>query len=241
MQRKESSLWFYVGGFALAAIAGCINAVGFLGAHHQAVSHMSGNVTMLGLELTSQSTALAWRTFSVLVAFFFGCLLSGFILRQSTVRVGRRYGVVLAIESALLFGATHFLRQNLYLGEYLAAVACGLQNAMATSYSGTLVRTTHVTGMVTDLGIACGHMLRRQPVDWRRFQICGLLLTGFFAGGYYGALTFTRLGYDTLLFPATFAGCIGLGYAIFKHIERRQHHRSREAALRDLPSTPPAE
>merc|ERR1719401_1610209 len=39
---------------------------------------------------------------------------------------------------------------------YLCAAACGLQNGMATSYSGAVIRTTHVTGIATDIGLICG-------------------------------------------------------------------------------------
>jgi uncharacterized membrane protein YoaK (UPF0700 family) len=238
MLKKETPAWVLVGAFTLALIGGCINAIGLLGVYHQAVSHMSGTMTMLGLSLANGNRDMIRHLLSVAVAFFLGALLSGFSIRQSTLKIGRRYGFVLAVESVLLFAATHCLRQNMHLGDYLAAMACGLQNAMATSYSGAIVRTTHVTGIVTDLGIAAGHILRGQKVEWRRLRLYAVLLTGFSSGAYVGAIGFTELGYNTLLFPATLAGCTGLGYAIFKHIERQQHHRSDQALLLDLPNAP---
>jgi uncharacterized membrane protein YoaK (UPF0700 family) len=238
MLRKPIPIWILAGGFVLTVIAGSINAVGFLSVYRQPISHMSGNVCTLGLELAAENTALIWHTLRVIFAFFAGSLLSGFIIRQSTLQAGRRYGVAMVCESALLFAAVHAFRLGSEWGVYLAAMSCGLQNAMASSYSGAIIRTTHVTGMVTDLGVACGHMLRRQSVEWRRFRLYGVLLSGFLSGSYLGALCFAKLGYDTLLFPATFSGAFGLGYAVFKHVERRQHHRFGTAALRDLPSAP---
>ncbi|MFT3867975.1 MAG: YoaK family protein [Nibricoccus sp.] len=238
MFKKEIPIWILIGGFSLSLIGGCINSIGLLGVFHQAVSHMSGTVTMLGIDLAARDPLLILHTVSVVLAFFLGALLSGFITRQSTLKAGRRYGFVLAIESVLLFAAVHLLRQDLRAGDYFAAMACGLQNAMATSYSGAIIRTTHVTGIVTDLGIACGHLLRGQQVEWRRLQLYGILLTGFMSGAWLGAIGYSKIGYSTLLFPATLAGCTGLGYAIFKHIERRQHHRSQNALLHDLPNAP---
>lgn len=219
-------------------IAGCVNAVGFLSVHRQALCHMSGIMTTIGLDTATNQYALAGQAFGILAAFFLGALVSGFILRQSSLQIGRRYGVVLSIESALLFVATHFLREGLHSGEFLAAMACGLQNAMASSYSNAIVRTTHVTGMVTDLGVACGHLLRGQTVEWQRFRLYGVLLAGFTAGSSLGAYSFTRLSYDTLLFPATLAGCVGLGYAIYKQIERQQVGRSKRESFADLPGKP---
>jgi uncharacterized membrane protein YoaK (UPF0700 family) len=136
----------------------------------------------------------------------------------------------------LLFAAAHCLRADLHLGDYLLAMACGLQNAMATSYSGAIVRTTHVSGMVTDIGIAVGHYLRNQPVDWQRIRLYATLLTGFFAGSYFGAVSFGEIGYDTLFFPATFAGCTGLAYALFQQLERQRRRQKSSTAASASPS-----
>ena len=105
-------------------------------------------------------------------------------------------------------------------------MACGLQNAMVTTYSGSTMRTTHLTGMVTDLGIACGHFLRGTAIDWFRFRIYGVLLLGYFAGAVLGSLGYERWGYDTLLLPALLSGVTGLSYTLYKH---RQHLRTKSA------------
>ena len=88
----------------------------------------------------------------------------------------------------------------------LAAAACGLQNAMCSAYSGGIVRTTHVSGMFTDLGIFLGHGLRGLPVDRRRMRLCAVVITGFLAGGVAAAVAFRWLGYRTLFLPAAATG-----------------------------------
>lgn len=222
MIRHQTPAWVYFGGLTLATIAGTINAVGFLGQHHQALSHMTGTVTVLGYELARAGYAVAFHALAILAAFFVGCLVSGALISQSSLRLGRRYGVALSLESALLLAAVYFLRRGANAGDFLAAAACGLQNAMVSTYSGSTMRTTHITGMVTDLGIACGHFLRRAEVDWFRFRIYGVLLLGYFAGSVLGGLGYGRWGYDTLLFPAVLSGVTGVGYAVTKHYERRR-------------------
>jgi uncharacterized membrane protein YoaK (UPF0700 family) len=222
LKHHPTPTWIYLGGLALATTAGAINAVGFLGQHHQALSHMTGTVTVLGLELAQANYAVALHAFYILIAFFIGCLISGAIIRQSSLQLGRRYGVALSLESALLLLAVFFLRRGANVGDYLAAMACGLQNAMVTTYSGSAMRTTHITGMVTDLGIACGHFLRGMEVDWFRFRIYGVLLLGYFAGALLGSLGYGRWEYDTLLLPAILSGGTGAGYAAYKHLRRQR-------------------
>jgi uncharacterized membrane protein YoaK (UPF0700 family) len=223
MLSKPIPAWILAGGATLAAIAGCVNAVGFLSAHHQAFSHLSGTVTNFGSELARGDFALAGNAVLVITFFFLGCVFSGLIIRQSTLRAGRRYGVALMFEAVLLVAATYFLRHEAMAGVYLAAMACGLQNAMATSYSGAVIRTSHMTGIVTDLGIAIGLAARRERVDWRRMQLYLVLLAGFFAGSVSGGLAFQQLGYGTLLIPAAIAGGGGFVYTLWKHAQRKRH------------------
>jgi len=220
IKHHPTPAWITFGGLVLATTAGTINAVGFLGQHHQALSHLTGTVTVLGLELARGDYAVALHALAIFGAFFTGCLASGAIIRQSSLRLGRRYGVALSLESALLLAAVYFLRQGANTGDYLAAMACGLQNAMVTTYSGSTMRTTHITGMVTDIGIACGHFLRGETIDWFRFRMYGVLLLGYFGGTLLGAHGYMNLGYDTLLLPAFLSGVTGLCYTIYKHRQK---------------------
>lgn len=222
LRHHSTPQWVYLGGFALTLTAGIINAVGFLGQHHQALSHLTGSVTVLGIEIIRANYTVALHVLGIVAAFFGGCLISGAIISQGTLRLGRRYGVTLSIESAALFLAVAFLRRSAYAGDYLAALACGLQNAMVTSYSGATMRTTHMTGMVTDLGITCGHFLRGDTVDWYKFKLYGILFLGFFTGGVVGAWSYLLIGYNTLLFPAVLSGITGVGYTIVEHFQRSQ-------------------
>jgi uncharacterized membrane protein YoaK (UPF0700 family) len=107
-------------------------------------------------------------------------------------------------------------QRNQISGALLAAMACGLQNAMATTYSGAVIRTTHLSGMFTDLGIGLGHALRGLPLQRRRLLLCGLIIACFLAGGIAGAVLFSRIGYRALLLPATLTGLTGVGYVFYR-------------------------
>jgi uncharacterized membrane protein YoaK (UPF0700 family) len=115
-------------------------------------------------------------------------------------------------------------------GDYLAACACGLQNAMVSTYSGAMVRTTHVSGIVTDLGIALGHLLRGLPTEGRKVELWLLLLGGFIGGGVLGARLFQRQAYDALYLPAALTGFAGLVYTGFVHIRRSRSRRPTQSA-----------
>jgi uncharacterized membrane protein YoaK (UPF0700 family) len=238
MLTKPVPLWIQVGGFTLAAMGGCINAVGLLSAHSHAVSHMSGTVTGLGMELAQHHYAFARHAALIIVFFFLGSVLSGIIIRQSTLKAGRRYGAALIAESILLFSAAYLLKHESDGGLYVASMACGLQNAMATTYSGAVIRTTHMTGIVTDLGIAIGLTARGLKADWRRMRLYLVLLVGFLCGGAVAAYAFLDFGCETLLFPAVFSGATGIGYTVWKHFWPAKPATVKPLAL--LPAREPA-
>lgn len=212
--------WVWFGSAVLAFIAGMINSVGFLGFQHQGVTHLTGSTTLLAIAVATAETSNTLHLLAVIVSFLAGCIFGGFIIQDSALKLGRRYGVALMIESILLFVAVPFLRHNNSAGDYLASCACGLQNGMVSTYSGAVLRTTHVSGIFTDLGISIGHLLRRIPVDLRRLRLCVLLLTAFFSGAFAGALGFIRFSYETLYFPAALTGCAGMSYTIYRHQHR---------------------
>ncbi|MDP1918534.1 MAG: YoaK family protein [Myxococcales bacterium] len=222
MLKRHAPGWVYAGGLLLTAAAGCVNAVA-LGSAYHAVTHMTGTVFAVSLEFSQGHTDVALRAAAVVASFFMGAVLSGAIVQQSSLHAGRRYGVALMLEGLILGGAWFGLTRQSVAGEVLAAIACGLQNALATSYSGAVVRTTHMTGVVTDLGIAVGHWLARQPIEWLRIRILLVLLLGFTSGGSLGALAFPVLGASTLLIPAGALFVAGLAYTIQRQRQRLAH------------------
>ena len=213
--------WVWVGAGLLACVAGMVNVVGYLSFEQQAVTHLTGTTTLLGEAVAKRDLHAISRLAGVALAFMAGAALSGMIVQDSTLKLGRRYGVALVLESLLLFAAIPLFMQGRLAGPLLAAMACGLQNAMATTYSGAVIRTSHLSGMFTDLGIGVGHALRGMPLQKRRLLLCVLIIAGFFCGAVLGALLFARLGYLALAVPATATGLTGLGYAAWRHLQLR--------------------
>src|ERR1700677_2307822 len=204
--------WVWFCAWVLAFIAGMINVVGLLGFDHQAVTHLTGNTSMLAAALAKLDLAGILHFAAVIGSFVAGTILSGFIIQDSTLQLGRRYGVALLLESLLLCLAVPLLNHHHVCGLYAAACACGLQNAMMSTYSGTVVRTTHISGMITDLGIFLGHAMRGLPVDLRRLRLCILIISGFLCGGIVGTLAFQRLGNAALFIPGAITAITAFAY-----------------------------
>jgi uncharacterized membrane protein YoaK (UPF0700 family) len=214
--------WVWAGAWALAFVGGIVNVVGLLGFEHQAVTHLTGTTSMLAAALAARDGPAALHFAAIISSFVAGTVLSGFLIQDSTLQLGRRYGIALLVESILLGLAVPLLQRNSIFGIYAASCACGLQNAMVSTYSGAVIRTTHVSGMFTDLGIFLGHTLRGLPVDSRRLRLCFLVISGFLGGGIVGAVAFHRLSYSALFLPAALTAITSLAYAAY--LLRHRHH-----------------
>ncbi len=201
-------------GVVLAFIAGAVNAGGFL-AIKQYTSHMTGIVSSVADNLVLGNTLLALAGVSALLAFIAGAATTAIMVNWARHRkMHSEYALSLALEAALLllFGLLG-ANLNAFVAVFLPATVLllcyimGLQNAVVTKISHAEIRTTHVTGIVTDLGIELGKMFywnrhhtakseQYVAADRDRVLIHGTILGMFFAGGVAGAYGFKAIGFS---------------------------------------------
>lgn len=203
--------WAFIGGPGLAAVAGYVNAV-FIGVMHLGVSHVSGTVSTLSIDLGTGNQVHFQMVLPVIGGFLLGAILSGIVIGGTTLLPGRRYGVALMLEATLLAVAAVLLTDEPAHAAVVASMACGLQNGMASSYAGLILRTTHVTGVLTDIGVLIGHWLRHRHVDGWKIAMLACLLAGFACGGLVGAVLWPLFGSRALALPA---GCCFLAGALY--------------------------
>lgn len=214
--------WVETGAFFLAFIAGSVNAIALLGFNHQGVSHLTGSSSLLGVEMANGNFSEALHLLWIILSFVLGAAVSGYLIGNQSLKLGRRYGVALLLVALLLLLAMYFLLHGNNLGHYLASGACGLQNAMTSAFSGALVRTTHVTGLFTDLGIIIGLWLRGQKADKRRVILYLTLISGFISGGLVGAMNFNSFSFLAMLVPAGLAAVMAIVYFMLRLAARQK-------------------
>lgn len=148
---------------SLAWVAGYTNIIAVLVCGHVA-SHVTGHASQLGQAAAGGDWSLALFVGAILVAFFLGAVLSACATEIARWRGVRSvYVVPAALELALLAVFAELVRLHdpaqvesgamLWWMTMVASIAMGLQNATITRISGGVVRTTHLTGVLTDLGL----------------------------------------------------------------------------------------
>lgn len=218
--------WVLYGSMMLAFSAGMVNATALLGFANLSVSHVTGTVTVISTAFEAGDYARWLHGLMVVLSFLIGSMLSGLIVRNAPLQPGRRYGWALLLEAALLAAASGFFVQQSYVGELLASMACGLQNSMIATYSGSVIRTTHLTGLVSDIGATIGNWIGGRPFKRLQFFLQIGICVAFFWGGVFGAWVFRQVGGLSLLVAAAVVLVAALAYFALQH--SAWQHRSFE-------------
>lgn len=217
--QKTSQIYRYMlGGFILAINAGFINTIAVMSAFNQPVSHLTGITSNLAISLMDNQAKIMPLVLSIL-CFVSGSAISGLIIDSTQLRLGRRYGFILMLEGLVLATAVPFLNTSHWLGIYAMTLACGMQNGMVTTYSDAIVRTSHVTGLMTDLGIYLGKWVLQRERDGWRAQMYLTLFLGFLFGGILGTLLFGTWGNNALYAAAILVCILGVGYSLWRQMK----------------------
>eukprot|EP00743_Colponemidia_sp_Colp-15_P003186 GILK01003441.1.p1 GENE.GILK01003441.1~~GILK01003441.1.p1 ORF type:complete len:329 (-),score=45.06 GILK01003441.1:7-993(-) len=220
-----------IGGAALAGNAGFVNAIALGGLFASTVSHVTGNVTKTAVQILRGQFMSAANTGFLIGCFMLGSFASGIIIGDSKFRLGRRYGYALALESFSFLLSYLLLKASSFSGTYIAAFACGLQNAFASSYSGAVIRTTHMTGICTDIAVIIGQWMRWKNADLWKLKVFIPLLVSYFVGGLFGYTSYLYMKDKSMLIPAAFTGCCSVLY-FTNRATRDAQKRLRDATAR---------
>ncbi len=226
----------------MAFQAGLLNIGGFL-ACHRFVSHVTGFATYFGRDVSHFDFGHALGMLTVPLFFLFGSMLSGQLVDiPITLNKNPRYFVAFGVLFCLilatylggisgLFGtfgeAVALPRDYALLG--LLCLACGVQNGTITSVSRSVVRTTHLTGITTDLGIGLVRILNRKHLgtttrDDRNANLMRIgIILSFGLGSVVGAFVFRRHHYSAFLLPTITSGLLFTSMLYFQVLKRRHH------------------
>jgi uncharacterized membrane protein YoaK (UPF0700 family) len=231
LEKRNQLLWM-----CLAFHAGYLNAGGFLSSH-RFVSHMTGFGTSIGVSVSEHEYLIALELILAPVAFMVGAAFAGYLVDKKIV-AHREPRVITGILCILFMnlavfagGITGFfgvfgeplLLQRDFLLLFMLTFTCGLQNGLFVSLTSGQIRTTHITGLVTDVGLSMVRSLVIKNPDTKNTEVRKNWLRintilSFSTGSLLAAIIFQRLEYWGFMGSTMFSLFI---LALVSHIYRK--------------------
>lgn len=218
----------------LSFVAGMVNVAGFL-AVHQLTTNVTGHFAFFIDEVFKMNFNASFIFFLYFLSFFLGSFFSNFLIEWIHKKNDQYiYFIPTLVEIIILIGiglgGAFLIKTSPNFIAITLLFAMGLQNALVTRISDALVRTTHLTGLFTDLGIEISQLIFYKKIEDQnilrstiklRFRIIAF----FFLGGIFAGILYPYLLLKVLLIPASML-VVGLFYdsTRFKILRWKRSH-----------------
>lgn len=239
MFRHEGSRRTYIHNLRLASIlsfvAGIVNITGVLSVKIL-TTNVTGHFAFFSEDVMNKNYSIAIGYLFFIISFLLGAFVSNTIIEIVTrIKPRFSYSFPIAIEISILCIVGFFGKSTLLYNSNIQIIACsllfamGLQNALVTKVSQSVVRTTHLTGLFTDLGIELSQLFFYKKASELKELSKGIYLKlaiigCFFFGCVVGGFMFRVIDLKTLAVASVFL-VIALFYDNFRfhyyNIKRR--------------------
>jgi hypothetical protein len=198
-------------GLVLALNSGFINGCCLSGAvsadgAKQAVAAVTASWTNSALGAAGGNMSQFGYLAKVIVSFLSGSAIAAFLNPKPTqfeIKTSS-YGLPLAIGAGLLVVASHLLKttDTVKTAFLLCAMANGIQNSVTSTMTGNLCRSSHYSGITSDMGTFIGQILGGNKANVYKLKVFMALSACFWAGGYIAYSVGKEFGSSSLLFAA---------------------------------------
>lgn len=202
---REERFYFDIWIALLSLLAGMVNVISLL-LFFIPTTHFTGNITQFVLAFNEGDWATMVELLGLILCFLGGGILSGMLFSKKKFEPTKRYGLLLILFGSMMLLLFIFgLRDEKWL--YFFAFVVGTQNGMFIFYHGIIVRTSHFTGYLTDIGVVLGRLIRGQKKDRWKVLFYFTSMVCFGIGGTISFLLYEKFGAATII-------AVGIGYII---------------------------
>jgi len=207
MFEKILLIWIY----SLTFMSGMLNAITVV-FFSVSVSHFTGTITSFSASVASKNFSGVMTSFSMIVAFIMGCFISGFFTNEREFNLQKRYGFILVSLGTTLGIFRLIFQEPKFAFILFLPFMLGIQNGMMLSYNGLIIRTTHMSGNVTDFGAYMGHYFKGSKRDLRKALYSFFNIMVFISGGISGVTLYGKFGYEFFYVISCFYILCGTSY-----------------------------
>ncbi len=216
----------------LSFVAGLVNVAGFL-AVARLTTNVTGHFAFFVDEVFKLNLLEGFVYFLYIFFFFLGSFLSNITVELvSKVNDRQIYKIPILIESIILLAVALFgekaIQSNPNAIAFALLFAMGVQNSLVTTISNAAVRTTHLTGLFTDLGIELSQLFFYKQQDQKEKLLSSIklrltIISFFFFGGIVGGICYASIQ----LYVLAIAAAILLVAIVYDEVKLRREEISK--------------
>jgi uncharacterized membrane protein YoaK (UPF0700 family) len=195
----------------LSFVAGIVNVAGFF-AVQRLTTNVTGHFAFFVDEIFKLNFWQGFVYFLYIFFFFLGSFVSNFLIEIISRKDDHYIYVIPALIECLILFVIGFWGQDLIFKNpniiaFSLLFAMGLQNSLVTTISNASVRTTHLTGLFTDLGIELSQLFFYREKEQKdkltsSIKLRLTIISFFFVGGIVGGILYSKFGLNALIFAA---------------------------------------
>ena len=192
----------------LSFVAGLVNVIGFFSVQ-KLTTNVTGHFAFFVDEVFKRNFSDAFHLALFVFFFFFGAFAANFMVETYyRIRENQIFVFPIILEALILafvaFTGNYFIQENPDIIAYSLLFAMGMQNSLVTSISKSIVRTTHLTGLFTDMGIEISQLFFYKSKTHKHSLLTSIklritIIVMFFAGGLCGGILFDYFQIKTLI------------------------------------------
>lgn len=204
----------------MSFVAGLVNVAGFF-AVHRLTTNVTGHFAFFIDEVFKLNFLSGIVFFLYILFFFLGSFVSNLLIEIISRKNEHYIYIIPVIVECIILFVFGFFGESLVIKSpdtiaFGLLFAMGLQNSLVTTISNAIVRTTHLTGLFTDLGIELSQLLFYKMKRQKRrllslIKLRFTIILFFFIGGISGGILYSRIGIHALIFGGA-ALVLGLIY-----------------------------
>ena len=219
----------------LSFVAGLVNVVGFFSVQ-KLTTNVTGHFAFFIDEVFKLNFEKAFHLALFVIFFLLGSFFANFMVETySRIRESQIYVLPIITEALILstiaFSGTYLIKESPDTIAFSLLFAMGMQNSLVTSISKSIVRTTHLTGLFTDMGIELSQLFFYKDKFHKRRLIKSIklrltIIFMFFAGGVSGGILYEHYGIKALvlgsviLLGGLFYDFVKIKFIILRHRRR---------------------
>lgn len=210
MNNHQNIVLFWIG--TLSFISGYANVYGII-LIGLTLTHFSGDVSKAAIHFVAHNP-LDEHILKIIIGLFLfllGNIFAGFCIGERAFNMKKRYGFVfIGIGLAIFFTYILFGKSKNFA--YILCFTTGIQNGLFMTYKGILIRTSHITGSISDLGVYIGYKLKGLKVDNIKIFYYLTTIIAFFVGGIFSSYLYTKFGKDAIILVPILYLLVGAEY-----------------------------